>query len=148
MASDANLVDLKYTARWGVAVNEEMEALLGMADKSIKGARILFEDGLYGFAVSRAYYAMFYLVTAVLLTKNLKLSKHKAVVAAFGQHFIKTNIFDHKFHRYLVAAFEQRQIGDYEPLEEITEETAEITIERAVAFFDVVKEYLAAKDWA
>ena len=126
-------------------MNEEMEALLEMADKSIKGARILFKDGLYGFAVSRAYYAMLYLVT-VVLTKNLNFSKHKAVVAAFGQHFIKTNIFDHKFHRYLVAAFEQRQIGDYEPLEEITEETAEMNIKRAVEFFDVVKEYLAARD--
>jgi uncharacterized protein (UPF0332 family) len=51
-------------------VNEEIEALLKMVDKSIKGARILFEEGLYGFAVSRAYYAMFYLVTAVLLTKD------------------------------------------------------------------------------
>jgi uncharacterized protein (UPF0332 family) len=89
---------------------------------------------LYGFAVSRAYYAMFYLVTAVLLTKNLNFSKHKAVVAAFGQHFIKTNIFDHKFHRYLVWAFEQRQIGDYEPLEEITEEIADKNIKRAVEF--------------
>ena len=71
MASDANLANFKYTARWGDAVNEEVEALLKMADKSIKGARILFEEGLYGFAVSRAYYAMFYLVTAVLLTKDL-----------------------------------------------------------------------------
>ena len=87
-------------------MNEEIEALLKMADKSIRGARILFEEGLYGFAVSRAYYAMFYLVTAVLLTKDLNFSKHKAVVATFGQHFIKTNIFAHKFHMYLVAAFE------------------------------------------
>jgi len=124
-------------------VNEEIEALLKMADKSIKGARILFEEGLYGFAVSRAYYAMFYLVTAVLLTKGLNFSKHKAVVATFGQHFIKTNIFDHKFHRYLVAAFEH-----YEPLEEITEETAEKNIERAVEFLDVVKDYLVTRDEA
>jgi len=89
---------------------------------------------------------MFYRVTAVLLTKDLNFSKHKAVVATFGKHFIKTNIFDHKFHRYLVAVFEQRQIGDYEPLEEITEETAEKNIERAVEFFDAVKEYLATRD--
>ncbi len=65
-------------------MNEEIDALLKMADKSIRGARLLFEDGLYGFAVSRSYYAMFYLATAVLLTKDLNFSKHKAVVAAFG----------------------------------------------------------------
>ena len=47
-----------------------------------------------------------------------------------------------------MAAFEQRQIGDYEPLEEITEETAEKNIERAVEFFDAVKDYLATRDEA
>ena len=126
-------------------MNEEVEALLKKADGSIRGARILFEEGLYGFAVSRAYYTMFYLVTAVLLTKEMNFSKHKAVVAAFGQHFIKTNIFDHKFHRYLVEAFEQRQIGDYEPLEEVTEATAERNIKRAVEFLGAVEDYLAKR---
>jgi len=124
-------------------MNAEIDALLKMADKSIRGARLLFEDELYGFAVSRSYYAMFYLATAVLLTKGLNFSKHKAVVAAFGQHFVKTNIFDHKFHKYLVESFEQRQIGDYEPLEEITKEITQKNIERAVEFLDAVKDYLA-----
>ena len=52
----------------------------------------------------------------------MNFSKHQAVVAAFGQHFVKTGIFKHKFHQYLVEAFEQRQIGDYEPMEGITKE--------------------------
>lgn len=105
-------------------MNEEIQALLRKADQSTKGARILLNEGMFGFAVSRSYYAMFYLVTALLLTKGVKFSKHKAVVASFGQHFIKTNIFEHKFHQYLVEAFEQRQIGDYDVLEEITIESA------------------------
>lgn len=120
-----------------------MEALLKKAEDSIKGARLLFDDDLFGFAVSRAYYAMFYLVSAVLLTKGLNFSKHTAVVAAFGQHFVKTNIFEHKFHRYLVEAFEQRQIGDYEVLDEITKETAQRVINRAMEFMSAVKDYLA-----
>lgn len=85
---------------------------------------------------------MFYLVSAVLLTKGLNFSKHQAVVAAFGQHFIKTGIFKHKFHQYLVEAFEQRQIGDYEPMEEITKETAQKSIDRAEEFLVAVKAYL------
>ena len=32
-------------------MNREIDALLKMADKSIRGARLLFEDGLYGYAV-------------------------------------------------------------------------------------------------
>lgn len=123
-------------------MNEEIEALLKKALDSIKGARLLFDDELYGFAVSRAYYAMFYLVSAVLLTKGLNFSKHQAVVAAFGQHFVKTGIFKHKFHQYLVEAFEQRQIGDYEPMEEITKETAQKSIDRAEEFLVAVRAYL------
>jgi len=77
-----------------------------------------------------------------LLTKGLNFSKHKAVVAAFGQHFVKTNIFDHKFHKYPVESFEQRQIGDYEPLEEITKEIAQKSIGMTVEFLDAAKGYL------
>lgn len=123
-------------------MNEEIEALLKKALDSIKGARLLSDDELYGFAVSRAYYAMFYLVSAVLLTKGLNFSKHQAVVAAFGQHFVKTGIFKHKFHQYLVEAFEQRQIGDYETMEEITKETAQKSIDRAEEFLVAVRAYL------
>ena len=123
-------------------MNEEIEALLKMAIDSIRGARLLFNDELYGFSVSRAYYSMFYLVSAVLLTKDMNFSKHQAVVAAFGQHFIKTGIFKHKFHQYLVEAFEQRQIGDYEPMEEITKETAQKNIDRAEEFLVAVRVYL------
>jgi uncharacterized protein (UPF0332 family) len=124
-------------------MNEEMKALLKKAQDSIKGARILFDDELYGFAASRAYYAMFYLVSAILLTKDMSFSKHQAVVASFGQHFVKTRIFEQKFHQYLVEAFEQRQIGDYEPLEEITKETAQKSIDHALEFLKAVKDYLS-----
>lgn len=123
-------------------MNEEMKALLKKAEDSIKGARILFNDELYGFAASRAYYAMFYLVSAVLLSKDMSFSKHQAVVASFGQHFVKTKIFEQKFHQYLVEAFEQRQIGDYEPLEDITKETAQKSIDHAFELLKAVKDYL------
>jgi uncharacterized protein (UPF0332 family) len=59
-----------------------------------------------------------------------------------GQHFVKTGIFKHKFHQYLVEAFEQRQIGDYEPMEGITKETAQKNIDRAEEFLVAVRVYL------
>ena len=123
-------------------MNEEIDALLKMAVDSIRGARLLFDDELYGFSVSRAYYAMFYLASAVLMTKDMNFSKHQAVVASFGQHFVKTGIFNHIFHQYLVEAFEQRQIGDYEPMEEITKESAQKNIDRAEKFLVAVRLYI------
>lgn len=55
-------------------MNVEMKTLLKKAEDSIKGARILFDDELFSFAASRAYYAMFYLVSAILLTKEMNFS--------------------------------------------------------------------------
>ena len=68
----------------------EQLALVQKAERSIRGARVLMEDGLHEFAVSRAYSAMFYLAEALLLGEGLAFSKHSAVIAAFGQHFAKS----------------------------------------------------------
>ena len=41
-------------------MTQEQQALLDKARDSVRSARLLASDGLYDFAVSRAYYAMFY----------------------------------------------------------------------------------------
>ncbi len=42
-------------------MTERQTALLEKAEESLKGARLLLDGNLYDFAISRAYYAMFYL---------------------------------------------------------------------------------------
>jgi uncharacterized protein (UPF0332 family) len=54
----------------------EQVALLQKAQDSLRGARLLAGDGLYDFAVSRAYYTMFYAAEALLLGQRLSFSKH------------------------------------------------------------------------
>lgn len=68
----------------------EQAALLRKAQDSLRAARLLADQQLYDFAVSRAYYAMFYVAQAFLLGEGLSFSKHSAVIAAFGQQFAKT----------------------------------------------------------
>jgi uncharacterized protein (UPF0332 family) len=46
-------------------------ALLKKAKNSLDAARLLVERGFYDFAVSRAYYAMFYVAEAFLLGEGL-----------------------------------------------------------------------------
>jgi len=45
-------------------------------------------------AVSRAYYAMFYAVTAVLGSRGLWRSKHQGIIAAFGEHLVKPGLVE------------------------------------------------------
>jgi uncharacterized protein (UPF0332 family) len=117
----------------------EITALFEKAAESLDAAEALLERGYPGFSASRAYYGMFYAAEALLLEKGLTFSKHSAVIAAFGEHFAKTNKMDQKYHRYLIEGYEQRQIGDYEALEKITPSAAMALIERGREFVAAAK---------
>ena len=92
---------------------KEIKSLLERAEKYLRSAKILLEEGDYESSVSRTYYAMFYSAQAALLTKNLSFSSHKGVISAFGEHFIKTGIFPKEMGREFNRAFEMRQIGQH-----------------------------------
>lgn len=70
-------------------MNAEVKKLIQKSKRSLKAAENLFRDKDYDFAVSRAYYAMFYAAEALLLTKNLSFSKHSGVISGFWEHFVK-----------------------------------------------------------
>jgi uncharacterized protein (UPF0332 family) len=86
---------------------------LEKAERYIRSARILTDSGDYDSAASRLYYAMFFTAEALLEVLGLSFSSHKAIIAAYGQHFAKTKELDPKFHHILIAAFNKRQLGDY-----------------------------------
>ena len=87
--------------------------LLEKARDSLRAAKLLEAAQLFDFAAARAYYTMFYVAQLFLLERGLSFSKHKSLLAAFGQHFVKTGIIPAHFHRYLIDAQEKRLTGDY-----------------------------------
>ena len=93
---------------------KEIKALIEKANRYIRSAEILLQEGDYESSVSRVYYAMLYCTQAVLLTKNMSFSSHKGTISAFGEYFIKTGIFPKEMGKELNRAFEKRQLGDYE----------------------------------
>jgi uncharacterized protein (UPF0332 family) len=124
---------------------KEIDSLIGRAERYLKSAQILFEDGDYESSVSRTYYAMFYSIQAILLTKNLSFSSHKGVISAFGEHFIKTGIFKKEMGKELNKAFEKRQIGDYEYTFVISKGEAEEILEDGKKFVSTISNYLKEK---
>lgn len=94
-------------------LNAQLSQMLKKAHRSIGAARYNIREGDYDFGSSRAYYAAFYAIEAILLIKNLSLSKHAGVIAAFNQHFIKLGIFPKEFSKIIERLFRDRQIGDY-----------------------------------
>ena len=123
-------------------MTSEQRQLVTQARESLAAARLLAEAGYHGFAASRAYYAMFYVAEALLLGKGMSFSKHGAVVAAFGEHFVKTGVFQAHFHRYLVRAMAVRHAGDYGGPEDVTADEAQEQIRCAQEFLDLAERSL------
>ena len=120
----------------------ETGSLLARSRRYMKSARLLIKDGDYESAVSRVYYAMFFSAEALLLTKGLSLSSHKAVISSFGQHFVKTGTFPKEMSKALTRAYEMRQFGDYEFNFVISKSDAESILKDGVGFIKAITDYL------
>ncbi|MEM6434648.1 MAG: HEPN domain-containing protein [Cyanobacteria bacterium P01_D01_bin.115] len=121
----------------------EQQFLFQKAQRSLAAAQQLMQQGFYDFAVSRAYYAMFYVAEALLDHEGLSFSSHAAVISAFGQTFAKAGKLPSEFHRQLIDAQAQRTRADYDPNPELSEEDAETLIMHGQAFLEAGQQYLA-----
>lgn len=122
---------------------KEIRELLEKARRSLHAAERLLRDGDHDFAVSRAYYTMFYATQALLLTRDVRRSKHSGVIAAFNEHFIQSGELPHHLFLRLRDGFEDRAEGDY-GLAAISEEQARAGIAAAREFLAEINRGLTA----
>ncbi len=120
-------------------MNNQQAGLLLKAQDSLRAAEILADQGFYDFAVSRAYYTMFYVAEAILLGEDLSFSSHSAVISAFGQLFTKTGKAPEMFHRYLIDGHDSRIVGDYDAGPGLSQHQAVEQIERAEQFLELAE---------
>ena len=119
-------------------MKETSRLLLEKAQRAIQAAQMLLAAGnLSDFATGRAYYAMFYIAEALLEEKELRFSKHGGVHGAFGEHYVKTGLFETKFHRWLLNAFDQRIEGDYDVEVNAVAEDVEKLLLKPKSFFSL-----------
>jgi uncharacterized protein (UPF0332 family) len=117
---------------------------LEKAERNLAAARLLLAQGYPDFATARTYYTMFYAAEALLIGKGLGYSKHAAVIAAFGQHFVKTGELPQETHRWLIECHAERQRGDYDVEATIPTADAERLIAQAAQFLSAARTRLAA----
>ena len=123
---------------------EESQRWMAKAHSSLTAARKLLEELLFAKSISRSYYAMFYAAKALLLLDGIEVSKHSAVIAAFGREYAKTGKIDPRYHRMLLDGFEWRQKSDYDVYWLATREEAEKCLQGAEAFVAQVEKSLQA----
>lgn len=116
----------------------------------LRKAEITFEDANYLFferksfesSVSRAYYAIFYITEAMLISNEINTFSHKGLSSEFAKAFIKTNKIEPLYGKILSNIFQKRQLGDYDMYAEITESMAIEVLKDASKFINRMVEYL------
>jgi len=145
MAQRGYASSAQYPRRGSGSVKESTKQLLARAADVLEAAEILLTNGKAEIAAGRAYYAMFYVAEALLNEKGFQFGKHGNVLAAYGQHFAKTKVLDPKYHRWLITAFDQRQIGDYGLNPDIQSEVVVEIINQAQEFLDTAGRYFESQ---
>jgi len=105
--------------------------------ESLKAAHRELEAGAYSFAINRAYYALFYAVSALLLDEGRRFGKHSGVRSAFNRDVIKPGRLSEEHGKLYNQLFRDRQEGDYI---EFTKFDAQYVQEK----IDVCETFLAA----
>ena len=118
------------------------------ADRMDKSAKIystaqkLIEDEDYNSAINRAYYAVFHMITALLILDKWNFKSHSAVISKFQQLYIKTRIFDKNLSDIIRDLYEYRNDSDYTDFFWASQEEAEAQIQNAKIFIDTLKPYI------
>ncbi len=120
----------------------EQQALVDKSQRSLEAAQSLIEQGFYDFAISRTYYAMFYVAEAMLDQEGLSFSTHAAVISAFGQYLVRSGKVPTEFHRQLIDAQAQRTRADYDPVPNLSRRDAETLVSQAQAFLTIALQNL------
>ena len=79
---------------------------------------------------------------AVLAIRQVDFSKHAGVIFYFQKEYIKTNIFDKKYSKYIQQAFQIRNGCDYDDFFIVSRQDAEEQYQRAEEILKVVQEYI------
>lgn len=95
------------------ALAAQLGAMVDKAERALRAAERHLQEGDDDFASSKAYYAVFHVMQAALLTKQMTFSKPAGVISAFSEHFIKSGVFPVDFGQKIQRLRRDRELGDY-----------------------------------
>ena len=95
---------------------------MARASEVLAEVHVHVEHRFWNTAVNRLYYACYYAVSALPLSKGISATTHSGVRQMFGLHFIKEELIPKDLGKFYSDIFDMRQTGDYEDYLDFTEE--------------------------
>jgi hypothetical protein len=119
-------------------MSPEVAALWDRALKAFAAANALVEVDPDG-AASRAYYAAFHAVSALLALEGRSFTKHTAVAAAVHRELVRPGRWTAQEGEAYTWLLRARQTGDYGQDLRVTPEEAEQAVGKAYRILDAVR---------
>ncbi len=120
-----------------------IEVRLEKCREDLRAARGLLRLGFLRAAVNRAYYSVFHITSAALLTLDIERSKHSGVQSAFSQYLVKPGHIEPEYSKIYGRARRLREDYDYaDELEDLDEKVTADLLADAERFVARMERYL------
>ena len=111
---------------------------LEKAKNTLSYAKNYIDDTTLDSTVNRIYYAMFYAVNALLVTKGLYSSKHSGVRAIFNREIVNKGLIEKQWGEFFTDMFDRRQKGDYKDFVEFEKQEVEEWLKKSEEFINII----------
>ncbi|WP_421828296.1 HEPN domain-containing protein [Larkinella sp.] len=92
---------------------EEIKYRLSRSTESLQDAQALIAIESWNGAANRLYYAAYYVVVALMVKHEIKITSRDGAKPMLGLQFVKTGRLDVRFSKIYGHLFNTRQSGDY-----------------------------------
>jgi uncharacterized protein (UPF0332 family) len=128
-------------------VNDHKKTLIAYrlqrARETLEEARLLLDAGHVNACVNRLYYACFYAVSALLMTRNVSTSRHAHLRSLLHRDYVGPGHISAEMGKHFDLLFDSRQEGDYADLVVFDGRDVEPWLERTESFVDCVAQMVA-----
>lgn len=121
---------------------EVVQLRIENAHSALKEALLLMDNTYWNAAVNRMYYACYYAVSALLISKGIETNTHAGARQMFGLHFVKTNIVSSRKNAFYSDLFAKRHSGDYDVYIYFDHEITSELYPQAVEFVHAIESLL------
>lgn len=121
------------------------EYKLERAKEELAAAELLYANEKLRAANNRAYYSIYYSLTAVLCLEPIAFKKHKDTIGYFNKNYVHAGMFPNEIGRSISKAAKVRHASDYDEFYIASKEEAQKQIQTAKVVIDLVDKFISQK---
>lgn len=116
---------------------------LEKSERTFEDVLFCANEGKWETAANRLYYSLFHAMSALLVSDGHQVKSHRGIMAMFGEHYVRTDVFSKNDGSLLSDLVIMRDNADYNCFFEANEEKLKPYIEPTRKLIEKIKAYIA-----